>query len=117
MENRLALGLVTMSLGRNEEPAEMGYLTVLSVEAIYECLAQNRILPDVQAEPWDGYWYTERHFFGKEEGDNRVQILVTDDPKRLRLGIIVVEEVSEEAYRGALKLLRGPKCHIDTVAA
>ena len=38
------LGVITKSLVRNNAPEELGYLTVLSVEPIYECLAQNDLL-------------------------------------------------------------------------
>ena len=38
------LGVITKSLVRNNVPEELGYLTVLSVEPIYECLAQNDLL-------------------------------------------------------------------------
>jgi len=38
----MALGLVTESLGKNGEPAELGYMTVLTAEPIHECIDANR---------------------------------------------------------------------------
>lgn len=51
-----ALGLVTNSLVRDGKAEETGYMAVVSVEAIYECLARNEMLPLVQKEMWDGLW-------------------------------------------------------------
>jgi S1-C subfamily serine protease len=52
----LVLGLVTESLSKNNEPAELGFMSVLSVEAIYSCLVHNKILPKKINEEWDGFW-------------------------------------------------------------
>ncbi len=46
----VALGVITMSLVKNHLPEESGYLTVLSVEPIYECLAQHGLLTDQHRE-------------------------------------------------------------------
>jgi hypothetical protein len=51
-----ALGLVTESLAINEQPAELGYMAVISVEPLLECLHRHDILPKMQKEGWDGLW-------------------------------------------------------------
>jgi hypothetical protein len=58
-EDNYALGLVTRSLVANDGPIESGYMAVLGVEPIYECLAQNKLLPAIQSDSWDGYWNTD----------------------------------------------------------
>ena len=49
-----ALGVITESLGINGQPIELGYLSVLSVEPIYNCLSQHKIIPKTIFEMW-GY--------------------------------------------------------------
>lgn len=46
-----ALGLVTEALIKNDQAAELGYMTVLTVEPIYDCLKQKNLLPSCQ-EPF-----------------------------------------------------------------
>ncbi|WP_186260266.1 S1 family peptidase [Burkholderia gladioli] len=38
----MALGLITESLSKNGEPAELGYMTVLTAEPIHECIEANK---------------------------------------------------------------------------
>lgn len=38
----MALGLVTESLGKNNEPVELGFMTILTAEPIHECIEHNR---------------------------------------------------------------------------
>lgn len=52
------LGALTQSLIADGKPEEFGYFAVTSVEPIYACLANHKLLPDVQAEQWDGLWNT-----------------------------------------------------------
>jgi hypothetical protein len=42
------LGIVTQSLTRDDHQPEIGYLAVLSVEPIYDCLEQHGMLPPAQ---------------------------------------------------------------------
>lgn len=49
-----ALGVITEALGINGQPTELGYLAVLSVEPIYNCLSQHKIVPKAISEMW-GY--------------------------------------------------------------
>jgi S1-C subfamily serine protease len=50
----VAMGMVTSSLLKSGMPEELGYLTVLSVEPILECLGAHSLLPGDDAEHWDG---------------------------------------------------------------
>lgn len=43
------LGLITESLGTNGRDEELGYMAVLTVEPIYDCLKQHGLLPAYQA--------------------------------------------------------------------
>jgi hypothetical protein len=47
-ENGDALGLITSSLLENGHPPELGYLTIISVEAIFKLLESFNMVPDVQ---------------------------------------------------------------------
>jgi hypothetical protein len=44
-----ALGLVTESLAKSDQAAELGYTAVLTVEPIYDCLEQHGLLPQSQS--------------------------------------------------------------------
>jgi len=50
-DHELALGVTVESLVSAPHPAELGYLAVLSVEAIYTCLDHHGVLPRIQAMP------------------------------------------------------------------
>jgi S1-C subfamily serine protease len=50
------LGVVTESLVHGDASPESGYMAVISVEPIYVCLSHHGILPQEQANGWDGYW-------------------------------------------------------------
>jgi hypothetical protein len=43
-----ALGLITESLGHGERDPELGYMAVLTVEPIYDCLKAHGLLPECQ---------------------------------------------------------------------
>lgn len=58
-KNGLVLGVVTESLISNDQPIELGYLSVLSVEGIYNCISYHRIVPKHIDEEWDGFWNKE----------------------------------------------------------
>jgi S1-C subfamily serine protease len=64
-----ALGLVTESLGRADQPAELGYHAVLTVEPIYVCLAHHDIMPKAIHEQW-GDGNAEKSFW-KRHKENR----------------------------------------------
>jgi hypothetical protein len=48
------LGLVTQSLTRDQSQPELGYMAILSVEPIYDCLEQHHMLPASQKIGVDG---------------------------------------------------------------
>lgn len=92
-EEGSGLGIVTSSLLTDGRPAELGFFAVLSVEPIYVCLAEHKLLPDCQAENWDGLWNTDTaHFLeaGSQSAYGGViagSVGVFDDGKRLGLEI------------------------------
>jgi hypothetical protein len=93
-EYGFALGVVTRSLTSNYSPVEMGFMTVIGVEPIYECLADHQLLPDIQAEGWDGLWNTISLWFrdpGLGIADRFVNgpvLEIFDDGKKFALTII-----------------------------
>jgi hypothetical protein len=62
-EDGYVLGVITESLIVENQPAELGYLAVLSVEGIYVCISHHRIVPKHIDEEWDGFWNTENSMF------------------------------------------------------
>jgi hypothetical protein len=62
-EYDFALGVISASLTKNDEAAELGFMAVISVEAIYECLAENKLLPEVQAKGWNDFWNTKNWIY------------------------------------------------------
>lgn len=53
-----ALGMVTRRLASDSDLTEPGYRAAIGVEPMYDCLAEHKMLPDCQAEGWDGLWST-----------------------------------------------------------
>ncbi len=51
-EWNFALGVITASLIRNGQPEELGYMTVLSVEPIWECLGAHDLITGEDRELW-----------------------------------------------------------------
>ncbi|MGX1118001.1 hypothetical protein RKD37_003364 [Streptomyces ambofaciens] len=108
-----ALGLVTRSLLTNDGTAESGYMSVLSIEPIYECLAHHKLLPECQAEGWDDLWNTqtlhftrgEPHFSGMVEV--KASVASFDDGRSYHLTVCCDDdfEVFEQALRIAVNSL------------
>lgn len=93
-EYGFALGMITRSLIDGEQPVEQGYMTAIAVEPLYECLADHRLLPDCQAEPWDGLWNsTTTYFYNSASTHSLGSHLVAagfdvlDDGKRLQVTV------------------------------
>ena len=61
-----ALGVITESLYQQDQPFELGFLSILSVEAIYVCLAHHHIVPKEINDTWNGFW-TDSHYNGTIE--------------------------------------------------
>ena len=57
------IGLITQSLLTDRKAVELGYMTVITVEPIYVCLADYKLLPKAQAEGWDGLWNSTGLYF------------------------------------------------------
>lgn len=62
-ESGFALGVITKSLIMNSQPEQLGYMAVLSVEPIYVCLAENKLMPQSIATQWDDFWNEEHVSF------------------------------------------------------
>lgn len=71
------LGVVTQSLVSNSQPAELGFLAVLSVEGIFGCIAHHKIVPKNIDDDWDGFWNKQSTFFSQTEWDHVVVDLYT----------------------------------------
>lgn len=48
-----ALGVISSSFNMNNEPEQLGFFAVLSVEAIHKCLEHNNMYPKIQKEHHD----------------------------------------------------------------
>ncbi|MEY9590988.1 hypothetical protein ABIA06_003279 [Bradyrhizobium yuanmingense] len=57
-EYGFALDLVSSSLTNNHKAAELGFMAVIAIEPIYECLAHHKLLPDCQKDGWNEFWNT-----------------------------------------------------------
>jgi hypothetical protein len=108
-----ALGVVTRSLNTNFAPVEMGFMTVTSVEPIYACLADNFLLPAVQAEGWDGLWnstdlwFTDPRLSTPGRSVTAATLEIFDDSKNYALTIICDHnsEALESAVEAAVSIL------------
>lgn len=70
------------SLLADGKPPELGFLTVLSVEPIYVCLSEHRLLPACQSEEWGGFWNVDTtHFMKPDDSLVLASIEVFDDGK------------------------------------
>lgn len=83
------LGVVTQSLVMNNEPEQLGYMAVVSVEPIYQCLADHKMLPRVQSDGWDGLWNGRTMWFAKDLAQVRIRcsIDIFDDGTGLNLTV------------------------------
>lgn len=90
-----ALGMVTSSLLSGDYSAELGYMTAVGVEPLYVCLAEHRMLPDCQADGWDGFWNTDHTDLFTERQPSKwggrtiaASVGLFDDGKRLALELM-----------------------------
>ncbi|MGY3130144.1 hypothetical protein ACVWZM_000826 [Bradyrhizobium sp. USDA 4501] len=85
-EYDFALGVISSSLTKNHEAAELGFMSVISVEAIYECLAEHKLLPEIQKEGWNDFWNTDNWNYVVEIGHGMTELVANvslhDDGKR-----------------------------------
>jgi hypothetical protein len=98
LEGGFALGMITQSLLQDDLPTELGHLAVIGVEPIYQCLADHNLLPDCQAEMWDGLWNTTTLIFAYPRYRSTrsdvptvvdAQLDVFDDGKRFAVTVMI----------------------------
>lgn len=97
-EYDFALGAISASLVKNHEAAELGFMAVISIEAIYESLAVHKLLPEVQKQGWDDFWNTENwsYVIDRERGISELMADVTlyDDGKQVYVGLYCREPIA-----------------------
>lgn len=104
----IALGIVTSSLLKNGVPEELGYLTVLTVEPILECLAAHGLLPSHLAILWDGLFTAKTEYFGVPEKSWAHSWIETDrDGHRARISFATPDEGVRQKMADALVALPG----------
>jgi hypothetical protein len=96
------LGIITSSLVTNHQFVELGFMAALTVEPIYVCLADHKLLPDCQADGWDGFWNEASTYFvarddasapdGVVGGRTRASVHVFDDGKTVALTVSCDDE-------------------------
>lgn len=85
-EQGIVLGLVTESLGVNNQPTELGYLSVMSVEGIYNCIAHHKLIPKFIDEQWDGFWSKVETWYQNSESEHIV-VTLYDRPENANVSI------------------------------
>jgi hypothetical protein len=104
----VALGVITASLLKNSAPEELGYLTVLTVEPILECLAEHGLLPRDVAELWDGLFTANIEHFGIAERNYAHSSIKTDrDGHRARISLSTPSLAVAEKAKSAVAALAG----------
>ena len=109
----VALGVITQSLVMNSQPEQLGFMAVLSVEPIYECLATHRLLPKAQADSWDDFWNLKFIDFVEAPADELggrlvAQIRTCDDGHKLYLEVWSAKQPDrDKAVDGAQATLGG----------
>jgi hypothetical protein len=98
------LGVVTQSVLADSKPEELGYLNVTTVEPIYVCLADFKLLPEPQAEGWDGLWNSKDISFTLPETDHpvggatvRAGVSLFDDGRRVYVEVSCEDDVVHSA--------------------
>lgn len=104
----IALGIVTSSLLKNGAPEELGYLTVLTVDPILECLGTHGLLPVAVALQWDGLFTAKTENFGVPAKRWAHSSIETDrDGHRARISFATPDESVRKAMTDALIALPG----------
>ena len=98
-EDEFALGVIRSSLTRNHDAAESGFMAVISVEPIYECLAGYKLLPKVQkTQGWDDFWNTDNWDYVIERGRGVAELMADvslyDDGRQVYVGLYCRELVA-----------------------
>jgi len=96
----MVLGVVTDSIVSDDKPPELGYLSVTSIEPIYVCLANHRMLPEAQAEGWDDLWNTQGIHLGAPQSRLASQFRLPDEAEMLEIAAWVkLFDDGERIYR------------------
>jgi hypothetical protein len=101
-----AWGVITTSLISNNKPEELGYLTVLTVEPILECLGAHRLMPKAIGKIWDGLFTSERRYYhvpGTAGARCFVEVDFDGHRARLRFGLHD-EGIAKKAIAAVRKL-------------
>jgi len=98
-EHEFALGVISSSHTKNHDAAELGFMGVVSVEPVYDCLAAHRLLPEVQKKPgWDDFWNTDNWEYVIERGRGVAELVADvslyDDDRQVYVGLYCREPVA-----------------------
>jgi hypothetical protein len=70
---------------------EIGFMAVISVEPIYECLAAHKLLPECQKVRWGDFWNTDNWDYVIERGPGMSEAMANvslhDDGKSVYVGL------------------------------
>ena len=109
-----ALGVVTQSLVVDNQPEQLGYMAVLTVEPIYNCLAVNRLMPQALAKQWEDFWNLKSINFVEKDKDGRGELVVAsidscDDGLQLYIEVRSKksEQDRDQALSAAIDALEG----------
>ena len=108
-----ALGVVTSSLVKNGAAEELGYLTVLSVEPILECLAQYDLLPKQLAILWDGTFTSRTEGFRHTVKGGEPWIETDRDGHRTRISFAASDEEALAAMGDAMTNIAGIRAYLE----
>jgi len=107
-EGGFALGVVTTSILKSDLPEELGYLAILTVEPILECLGIHRVLPLDLARQWDGlFTATVEHFGVPKKKWAHSWIEVDRDGSRARISFGTPDKRVQMKISEALKSVPG----------
>lgn len=125
-ESGYALGVITQSLLNGNVPEQLGFMAVLSVEPIYVCLAEHRLLPACQTETWQDFWNTESVAY-YEKGTVRwkggvmaAQVEWTNDGRKQLFRVLCPDEAArDEAVRTIVSAMAafGPEVSLEGKSA
>lgn len=67
MKGGCVLGVITESLNKNEDPPELGYLSVLTIEPIYTLLEHYKITPTQVVKEWEEAYEFANSIFSQQK--------------------------------------------------
>lgn len=110
-EEGIVLGVATESLSLNNQPTELGYLAIMSVEGIYKCIAHHKLIPKHIDEQWDGFWSKEDTWYQASEYEH-VSVSLYDREDKSYVDICsyrndildIVQKTVNESFEGLFVL-------------